>query len=181
MSFYHENRDIIKRNLLAAIEGIYENLGATDVTVNIWSIGYLADSLRSAQVDDRFPHIDGFADASVYKKAAYLFTQFCNYKPITGIAGIENLNEEVWKSNGDWKNVYMAYLLVKESLRNVSYTNRLGETIELKEIGVSPHTMADIVEAFSDDVPADKFKLATLLFEQICYKNNPDAQYKPLL
>ena len=179
--FYHDDEHVIRRNILLAVEGVWERKGVKSVKINVRNIEDLAKLLHQARSGNKFPHTDGFQKASVYKKAAYFFTLFCTYKPITDIVGLEYIREEIWKAQGDWRNVYTAYLLVKESLRGVSYKNKYKETVLLNEINASPHTIADMVEAFSEPVPTDKFKLAALFFEQMCYKNTPEAQYKPLL
>jgi len=123
-----------------------------------------------------FPHKDGIAKASPFKKAANFFVWFVASKPILDEFPETIITKEL-KAIPNHQNVILAYHMAVDCLHGAEL-HKDGRVMVLShKIKVSHHFFHDFVEAYSCATPSSDFKAASLLFEQLAYKVNPDAPY----
>ena len=75
-------------------------------------------------------------------------------------------------------NGVLALEIARDSLHGATIKWGDGTVKKLQnQIELSEHSLIDIAEALNDTSPVVGFKLVSVLFEQMAYKNNPDCQY----
>ena len=119
-----------------------------------------------------FPHREGMAKASPFKKAANFACYWAASKPIT-------MEPEPFPN----VNAYFALMVAVRSLRDArldGHEDADSRTLT-NRIALSKHSLIDITEALSTAVPNQSFKLVSVLFEQMAYKTNPNCQYPNVL
>jgi hypothetical protein len=157
----------------AYINGFAKGLGIKALNINPDGLRMLAAALASPD----FPHRDGVAKASPFKKAGNFFVWFVASKPIVDELDVQIITPEL-RSIPNHQNVIFAYHMVADCLQGAEL-HKNGTVVTLKNrIKVSNHFFHDFVDAYASAVPQQDFKSATLLFEQLAYKVNPDAPYE---
>jgi hypothetical protein len=139
------------------------------------------NAVAAALVRPDFPHADGLEKASPFKKAANFFVWFVASRPIVEEMPANLIGKEL-NSIPNHQNVIFAYHMAVDCLHGAKLYRKDGETIELtKKIKVSMHFFRDFVEAFSSAAPQYHFKIVSLLFEQLAYKDNRTASYPKIV
>lgn len=171
-----------------------------DVTATLSSIAVYVDSfakelgLKELQIDPQafisvtgalhrpdFPHSEGLGKASPFKKAANFFVWFVAQKPIIEELPLSIIGEKL-RSITNHQNVIVAYLMAVDCLHGAKIYRDNGEIITLENrIKVSMHFFRDFVEAFSTAMPNYHFKIVSIFFEQLAYKDNRNASYPELV
>lgn len=129
-------------------------------------------------IRQKFPHIDGFENASAFKKVAYFVAHFMSRRPIrTKFSIIDGISEEKADINA-----VVAFDIAIACLEGSKIVKKDGttQTIE-KNIYLSDHSYKDIIEALSvgEICPKHHYHILTVFFEQLVYKTNPECQYSP--
>jgi hypothetical protein len=164
------SRDIY--NIAVYLDAFAKKLGIDSLQTDLNALNAVVNALASPD----FPHVDGMEKASPFKKAAHFFVCFVAAKPV-----IDPMPESIISSSlrniPNHQNVIFAYHITTDVLHKaILYKN--GTAVLLNNrIKVSRHFFIDFVEAFSAAVPVHHFKIASLLFEQLCYKANPGVSY----
>ena len=177
MSFkilYHEGNSI-HANLFSIakyVNGFAKGMGITELNINPIAFQAIASTL--ARPD--FPHKDGLAKASPFKKAANFYVWFVAQRPILDPMPTTLVTPEL-RSIENHQNAIFAYHMAVDCLHGAELHKEIGggkfEVIPLKhKIKVSVHFFHDFVETYSTVVPAVHFKPLSLLFEQLAYKEN---------
>ena len=133
-------------------------------------------AVAAALVRPDFPHVDGVAKASPFKKAANFFVWFVASRPITNPIPPGYMDDDIRRMDNH-QNVVVAYEFAMECLHNATI-QRGDKDLALKNrIRVSKHFFKDFVEAHLAAAPISHFKTVSLLFEQLAYKANPGVSY----
>lgn len=172
--------------------GIYNAVNQMAIYLDKWAAGCGAQKIIVDQnrlhelvaemqfAVDNFPHKDGFDAASPFKKAGYFFVSFIAISPIVGLKFEPNLNansQRIEYSSRQW-NVMVAYALVVDFLINATIQRTDGVSLKLtNRIKVSHHFYSETIEAFRDATPQTHYKVASLFFESLAYRVNPDVSY----
>ncbi|MDR1191587.1 MAG: hypothetical protein LBK60_07995 [Verrucomicrobiales bacterium] len=164
------SRDIY--NLAAYIDEFAKVLGITSLQTNLTALHQVVTALTSPD----FPHVDGMEKASPFKKAAYFFVWFIAAKPVIDPLPGSVIPSEL-RNIANHQNVIFAYHIAADALHKAVLHKNETEVSLNHHIRVSKHFFIDFVDAFSAAVPAQHFKIASLLFEQLCYKANPGLSY----
>ncbi len=114
-----------------------------------------------------FPHTGGILAASPFKLAANFACNWVARKPVL-------MDPEPFPHvNGT-----LALEIARDSLHGATIERSDGTVKVLSNrIELSRHSLMDIAEALNSTSPVVGFKLVSVLFEQMAYKNNPDCQY----
>jgi hypothetical protein len=164
----------------------------------------IAISVRPAEPPEflsGFPHLDGFSQASVFKKLANFVVLFCENSPIQGIWGedgqvytlgdafcrnYENTCYAVCKALALLKDVEISRPAPEPSVKLVNPVTLSQHSFDaLAEILQDYHMRPEEDEAVYGSLDAIKlrrrsvrrYKYWAVLFEQIAYRSNPDARY----
>ena len=144
---------------LAGIKAQYPNVETSIDLDRVMSV------LRSMRQD--FPHEGGVLAASPFKLAANFACNWVARKPVLMAP------EPFPHVNG-----VLALEIARDSLHGATIKWRDNTVKKLQNrIELSHHSLIDIAEALNDTSPVAGFKLVSVLFEQMAYKNNPDCQY----
>ena len=161
--------------ILTFVGDYYLSFGIEYVEMEGARINHLVREMHT-----EFPHPGGEDDASPFKKVATFMCHFSARAPIGTplpqdvLGTLPRGQTTVARSNAT---VALAIALTSLRFADVQWQDggparRLKNAMEL-----SLHSFTDIADALTTVKPADAFKLASVLFEQIAYKTNPDAQY----
>jgi len=158
------------------VDAFAQSMGLTALNVNSQAFSQVAAALSRPD----FPHADGIAKASPFKKAANFFVWFVAAKPILDEMPTELITPEL-KRIPNHQNVIFAYHMALDCLHGAELRKN-GHTVVLKnKIKVSNHFFHDFVDAYSAATPISDFKPACLLFEQMAYKANPGISYDEVI
>ena len=114
-----------------------------------------------------FPHEGGILAASPFKLAANFACTWVAKKPVV-------MDPEPFPH----VNGVLALEIARDSLHGATINLSDGTVKVLsKRIELSQHSLTDIAEALNGTSPVVGFKLVSVLFEQMAYKNNPGCQY----
>jgi hypothetical protein len=178
---YHEDEelpaDFVTANLYSLavyLDSFAQGLGLTELNVDTNRLAAVLASLNPAT----FPHTDGLKKASPFKKAANFFVNFVAERPI--LDSLANISDEISKIPNH-QNVVFGYHMAVDCLHGAKIYKDDKELILGNKIKVSKHFFKDFVEAFSATTPRDYFRPASLLFEQLAYRFNPDASYETVV
>ena len=121
--------------------------------------------MRGMRLD--FPHAGGVLAASPFKLAANFACNWVAKKPVL-------MDPEPFSH----VNGVLALEIDRDSLHGATIA-RSDDAIKVLDnrIELSKHSFMDIAEALNGTSPDTGFKLVSVLFEQMAYKNNPDCQY----
>lgn len=162
------------------VDAFAEGLGMKELRIDPRGMNAVAAALTRPD----FPHADGLDKASPFKKAANFFVWFVAEKPIVDELPDDVIGADI-KSISNYQNVIFAYQMAIDCLHGAKlYRKENGEEVEItlsNKIKVSRHFFGDFVEAFSAANPQQHFKVVSLLFEQLCYKVNPQAAYPEII
>lgn len=181
MSFkilYQEGRDISASlfSIAVYVNSFAKGLGLKELNVN--PIAFQSVAAALARPD--FPHVDGVAKASPFKKAANFFVWFVAEKPIVDELPDEIITPEL-KRVPNHQNVIFAYHMAIDCLHGADLQKNGSSVVLRNKIKVSSHFFHDFVHAYSCATPQSDFKPVSLLFEQLAYKWNPDAPYDEVI
>ena len=128
-------------------------------------VGRVMSILRHMRLD--FPHDGGILAASPFKLAANFACYWVAGKPVL-------MDPEPFP----YVNGVLALEIARDSLHGatIKWSNDTVRKLT-NQIELSHHSLIDIAEALNDTSPVAGFKLVSVLFEQMAYKNNPDCQY----
>lgn len=171
-----ENAHANLLSMAVYVDSFAKSLGLTQLNVNPIAFSQVAAAL----VRPDFPHKDGIEKASPFKKAANFFVWFVAAKPVLDEFPETIITSEL-KAIPNHQNVIIAYHIVVDCLHGAEI-HKNGEVVKLEnKIKVSSHFFHDFVETYSAAIPAQDFKPASLLFEQLAYKANPKAPYPEVI
>ncbi len=158
--------------LAVYVDAFAKGLGLKELNVDPVAFNQVVGGL----IRPDFPHRDGVAKASPFKKAANFFVWFVASKPILDPLPESIINPEL-RGIQNHQNVIIAYHMAVDCLHNAELYK--GEAIVKleKKIRVSNHFFQDFVEAYSAATPSNDFKSVSLMFEQLAYKANPTVPY----
>jgi len=160
------------RNVLLYMNGFATGAGVSGtLDVDLTKLGSV---LRGIRLD--FPHRDGLEKASVFKKVANFIANFVAERPIVSPFPIGSLAPEILEIPNH-QNAVVAFELGIEALHLATVNRSDRDVILDKRICVSPHSLADIIEALCEVTPNLHFKLVSVLLEQLAYRANPQASY----
>ena len=169
------NKDLISDEalLLTYINDFTKSLGENKIVINTNDCAAVLQGMRQD-----FPHVDGLDKASAFKKIANFVTFFIALKPIINPFSEANIGSDLAKIRNH-QNTIVALQIAIDSLHGaVIHPCDNGGDITLKNrISLSRHSYIDIVTALHDAAPVTHFRMATVLFEQLVYKTNPECQY----
>lgn len=172
---YCGNSETDTDNVLSFIDQYTTNLDIQSVRVER---SLVARVVKGMYCD--FPCSDGLENASVFKKAANFAAYFIGERPITDPFPKEIIGDTLFGITNH-QNAMLAFAISANSLHKATIVRSDGAPAILHHpISVSQHSYIDIIEAISSISPATHFKLLTVLFEQLAYKANPDAQYSAI-
>lgn len=172
---YQQTEDQDKSAILRRIHAVSQELGIDRVDVSSTDLEYVCYSMRR-----RFPCKDGLEKASIFKKVAYFVTIFINVAPIKSDFLAHQVGEELVKVN---INALMAFDIAIRVLTRAKIYRSDGQIFTgSRRISLSNHSYMDILDALSSTseaqiTPQSHFKLLSVFFEQLVYKDNPDIQY----
>jgi len=140
-----------------------------------------ADGLYSAiqQMHIDFPYPGGADGASPFKKVATFVCYFMASRPVNTTIPEEILGNMSLNNPVTFTNAMVVLVIAIECLKGATVTWSNGEQKRLENrIELSKHSFIDIADAITTVTPSASFKLVSVLFEQMAYKNNPDCQYE---
>jgi len=170
--FFESEQDDYKLTL-STIDGFAEGLG----------IRLGVDDIKISSIIrlmwQEFPARGGLTQASTFKKAACFFCYFIAERPVQTTFSESQFGDLVAIPNH--QNVMIAYNIVSNMLDGATIVSDDGSVKYLdKPLRLSKHSYCDLVFACRNLVPHSDFHTVALLFEQISYRNNPDASYPVL-
>lgn len=161
-------------HLALYMQGWAEGLGITRIVVDLDALDRLCADLAHPD----FPHVDGEAKSSPFKKVANFFVWCVLHKPITSVILPEVAGHEIC-TLPNHQNVFFAYHFSTLCLHGATLNRKDGKKVTLENrIRISHHSLCDLVDTYGTVVPYQHFKPVCLLFEQMAYKANPNAPYK---
>jgi len=132
--------------------------------------------------EKKFPHKDGLDKASPFKKVAFFVTCFMEVSPINQSFPKHKVGDLMEIDNH--QNAIFAYQLALDALHGAKFIRNGGDEVTLvNRIKVSRHSHVDIIDALSSAAPKKTddltgyFKMTSVLFEQLAYRENPAASY----
>jgi len=159
-------------NILQYIDKYTKELGAEDVQIDTEQLAQICGEIRQ-----NFPHADGLAKASAFKKVANFVSHFLAYKPIkTTIRTIEDVSPEKADINA-----IVAFDIAIMCLENSKIVKEGGREIAVdRPIYISGHSYRDVIEALSVSTisPKHHYQILAVFFEQLVYKTNSHCEYK---
>lgn len=159
---------------LVAVLGYIDSVaGARGIKLEI-DVTKLSSVLRNIRFD--FPHVDGVASASPFKKAACFICYFVAEAPIAAPFPAGSFSADVLKLRGH-QNALMALELAIDALHGATVHRSTGDVVLDNRIQVSRHSYIDIIEALTTVSPVTSFKLVSVLLEQLAYRANPECSY----
>ena len=171
--------------LLAALDLFAKDygLGGNELIVDLRVDSAIIGQIVYAINDPDFPHCDGSAGASAFKKAAFLMTQIISLSPITGVVFSEDLDSYYLSSHilQDYNpNAVFALHLSLALIEDHSMERTDSGQKHASDItALTKHSYNDILSALSTlkICPKEHYSLIALLLEQLFYKTNPKSQY----
>lgn len=154
--------------ILRFINDFTKKLGVHEVELDT---GIIQSVVTGCKYD--FPHKEGLEKASAFKQVANFVCHFVAERPIFTPF---NTYEQIAKIENH-QNAVVAFHLAVEALYGSTIEKQDGEIKVLNKINYSLHSYVDIIEALSNVTPMNSFNLVSVLFEQMCYKSNPECQY----
>jgi len=174
------NGEDVNSNLVSIavyVDSFFKRLGIKELQIDPQRLTSVAAAL--ARPD--FPHVDGLEKASPFKKAANFFVWFVAERPIIDPIPQSIIGDKL-NSIANHQNVILAYQMSVDCLHKAKIYRRNEDPIVLEnKIKVSNHFFCDFVEAFSTAMPNYHFKIVSLLFEQLAYKDNRKASYPEVI
>ncbi len=174
---YISDKDRAVALFLTWIEEFLKGYDASVIMDDRTVLLFLA-SLRKER--DNFPAVNGYDNASPFKKAANIYVWLHVYKsmfisdPAPDIFGPEMARHENALAT------LLGFSIVQNCLHGATlYKDGVDEDTLTNPISVSKHFFFDLVECSRDLKPANHFKVFSLLFEALAYQANPDAPYDP--
>jgi len=162
------------------VDSFAKKLFAEELKIKLQIDAARLTSVAAALARPDFPHVDGLEKASPFKKAANFFVWFVSERPIIDSLPEQIVGKEI-SGIPNHQNVILAYYMSVDCLHKAKLYHKTGDQEEERildtKIKVSYHFLCDFVEAFSSAVPAYHFKIVSLLFEQLAYKDNRNAAY----
>ncbi|HTA91225.1 MAG TPA: hypothetical protein VK745_16680 [Polyangiaceae bacterium] len=159
---------------LVAVLGYIDSIAeARGIKLEI-NITALSSVLRNIRFD--FPHVDGVASASPFKKAACFVVYFVAESPISAPFPAGSFSPDILRLRGH-QNALMAFELAVDALHGATVHRSTGDFVLEKRIQVSRHSYVDIIEALTTVSPVTSFKLVSVLLEQLAYRANPECSY----
>lgn len=172
MIIYNKQIEQDYLNILQYCNEVTKALGAEDVPINTEELAQICIDIRQ-----NFPHTDGLAKASAFKKVANFVSHFLAYRPIkAAIRAISDVSLEKADINA-----VVAFDIAIGCLQHSKIVK--GAEVELvvdQPLYVSGHSYRDIIEALSVTTvsPKNHYQLLAVFFEQLVYKTNGHCEYK---
>lgn len=175
---YNKSGDVNLNTASIAVfmDSFAQGMGIEKLQIDLDALTHVAAALQRPD----FPHADGVEKASPFKKAANFFVWFIAHKPI--ISELPTVIVGDLNTIPNHQNAIFAYHLAVSCLLGAKIHYADGTVKVLTNpIKVSFHFFRDLVEAFSAASHVHHFKVASLLFEQLSYKANPDTAYPEII
>ena len=131
-----------------------------------------------------FPYAEGYEKASAFKKVAHFVACFISISPIQGFSFVNDTDEHYLFADPLAKygpNEVFALHFAVQLLKGVQVKKADGTSLTLnEEIPLTEHSYIDLVASLSKSQiePKLHYMLLAVLFEQMCYKSNPECQYE---
>lgn len=174
---YNQRPEQDYNNILRYIDD-FTSIFVDQLSIDFIQIDTSSLAVVCSGIRQRFPHIDGFENASAFKKVAYFVAHFMWRKPIrTKFSVIDGISEERADINA-----VVAFDIAITCLQGSKIVKKDGTTKAIdKPIYLSDHSYKDIIEALSvgEICPEHHYHILAVFFEQLVYKTNPECQYSP--
>lgn len=167
-----EHQDVI--NILTYINEFSKTIGVEPPRIDSPAMFRICAGIRND-----FPHCDGLAKASSFKKVAYFVAHFLFEKPIK--TQFDSLKIEGLESFDPNAVVALDIAIICLEKSTINSDRDSTERCISNSIYLSDHSYADIVQALSIDglCPAKHYHLLAVFFEQLVYKTNRHCEYQP--